>query len=134
MGTSYFEQVENEYGFCGSDKDYLHHLVAKAREYLGPEVLLYTTDPAHVAAAGTVVGGDVLTTVDFGPGWFYPDSYYAVQKELNAPGASPPIDSEFYTGWLTHWGEPMANTSTADLANDTTILLKWGNNTGNLNL
>lgn len=32
---------------------------------------------------------------------------------FNPPGLSPPFCVEYYTGWLTHWGEPMANTSTA---------------------
>jgi hypothetical protein len=36
-------QIENEYGFCGSDKDYLRHLVATARMHLGADVILYTT-------------------------------------------------------------------------------------------
>jgi len=127
-------QIENEYGFCGTDKDYLRHLVSKAKELLGQDVQLYTTDPAHVAAAGTLAGGDVFTTVDFGPAWFYPSDMYGTQHELNPPGKSPPMNSEFYTGWLSHWGEPMANTSSALLADDTDILLRWANGTGNLNL
>ncbi|CAJ1955431.1 unnamed protein product [Sphenostylis stenocarpa] len=32
------------------------------------------------------------------------------QKEFNAPGKSPPLSAEFYTGWLTHWGEKIAMT------------------------
>jgi beta-galactosidase len=43
------------------------------------------------------------------------------------------MDSEFYTGWLTHWGEAMANTSAVALATDTDVLLRWANNSGNLN-
>jgi hypothetical protein len=31
---------------------------------------------------------------------------------FNPPGKSPPFCVEYYTGWLTHYGEPMANTST----------------------
>lgn len=38
-----------------------------------------------------------------------------------------------FAGWLSHWGEAMANTSAALLANDTTTLLGWANNTGSLN-
>ena len=63
-----------------------------------------TTDPPHVAAAGTLAGGEVLTAVDFGPGWFDPAAAYAVQKSLNAPGLSPPLCSEFYTGWVLRKG------------------------------
>jgi beta-galactosidase len=36
--------MENEYGYYGEDKAYLRHLVAKARQHLGQQVLLYTTD------------------------------------------------------------------------------------------
>lgn len=126
-------QIENEYGFCGSDKEYLRHLAAKARQVLGEDVLLYTTDPVHVAPMGSLPGDEVLTTVDFGPQWFYPGVYFEGQRLMNAPGKSPPVNSEFYTGWLTHWGEAMANTSSNLLATDTGILLRWQNNTGNLN-
>lgn len=126
-------QIENEYGFCGKDKAYLRYLAATAKRLLGQDVLLYTTDPPTVAAEGSLPGDEVLTTVDFGPGWFFPSMYYAAQRLQNAPGKSPPMDSEFYTGWLTHWGEAMANTSAIALATDTDVLLRWANNSGNLN-
>lgn len=102
--SPYLLQIENEYGFCGGDVNYMKHLAATVRQHLGPNLILYTTDPAHVAADGTIPGEDVFTAVDFGPQWFNPEEYYAVQKTLNAPGKSPPFDSEFYTGWLSHWG------------------------------
>lgn len=126
-------QIENEYGYCGSDKVYLRHLAKYAKALLGDNVILYTTDPAAVTSAGSLPGDEVLTTVDFGPGWFYPEQYYAAQRSMNAAGRSPPVDSEFYTGWLTHWGEAMANTSADALAADTDTLLRWENNSGNLN-
>eukprot|EP01123_Difflugia_compressa_P006249 TRINITY_DN18420_c0_g1_i1.p1 TRINITY_DN18420_c0_g1~~TRINITY_DN18420_c0_g1_i1.p1 ORF type:complete len:427 (+),score=103.57 TRINITY_DN18420_c0_g1_i1:104-1282(+) len=31
---------------------------------------------------------------------------------MNAPGKSPNMDTEYYSGWLTHYGESIANTST----------------------
>jgi beta-galactosidase len=51
--------VENKYGYYGEDKVYLRHLVGKAREHLGQEVLLYTTDGANEAVVrrGTLEGG-----------------------------------------------------------------------------
>jgi len=54
-------QVENEYGFCGSDRTYLRHLVATARRYLGPDVILYTTDPPPNVARGSLPGDEVYT-------------------------------------------------------------------------
>jgi len=53
--------------------------------------------------------------VDFGPG-ADAAAAFAAQRALNAPGRSPPFCSELYTGWITHWGEAMANTSAAELA------------------
>jgi hypothetical protein len=50
-------QIEKKYGYSGKDKVYLRHLVAKARQHLGPELLLYTTDTASnegVARHGTL--------------------------------------------------------------------------------
>ncbi|KAI7843402.1 hypothetical protein COHA_003000 [Chlorella ohadii] len=125
-------QVENEYGFCGEDKDYLRRLMNITRTHLSSDVLLFTTDPPGVASRGSIMGEDLYTVVDFGPGWFDPSSAFAAQAAMNAPGKSPPFCSEFYTGWLTHWGEAMANTSTEVLVKDTKILLEWANSTASL--
>lgn len=51
--------MENEYGFCGDNKDYLQHLVATARTHLGNDIILYTTDPPGVINRGTLAGGEV---------------------------------------------------------------------------
>jgi len=57
----------------------------------------------------------VCRVVDFGPG-ADAAAAFAAQRALNPPGGSPPFCSELYTGWITHWGEGMANTSAAELA------------------
>ena len=54
-------QVENEYGYCGSDSSYIRHLVQVARGILGDDVILYTTDPPTLAAAGSLPGKEVYT-------------------------------------------------------------------------
>lgn len=54
-------QVENEYGYCGSDKGYLRHLLATARQQLGDSVILFTTDPPDIARLGSLPGAEVLT-------------------------------------------------------------------------
>lgn len=129
-------QIENEFGFClgGNDDAYLQHLAGLAREILGKEATLFTTDSPHAVTGGTLKDDTVFTAVDFGPGWFSPEEYFATQKTMNPPGKSPPMDSEFYTGWLSHWGEGMANTSSVLTAIDADILLRWANGTGSLNL
>jgi beta-galactosidase len=55
------KQVENEYGYCGSDKGYLHHLLSTAKAALGDDVIFYTTDPPTLAAAGSLSGDEVYT-------------------------------------------------------------------------
>ncbi|KAG7674146.1 putative Beta-galactosidase 17 [Nannochloris sp. 'desiccata'] len=128
-------QIENEFGLCnnGNDPVYLRHLAALAKELLGEDQVLFTTDPAHAAAGGSLPGDEVFTAVDFGPQWFEIEDYFSTQKSLNAPGKGPYLDSEFYTGWLSHWGEAMANTSSVLLAQDTDVILRYGNNTGSFN-
>ena len=54
-------QVENEYGYCGSDKAYLRHLLASARQQLGGNVILFTTDPPDLAHLGSLPGDAVYT-------------------------------------------------------------------------
>ncbi|KAF7843491.1 Beta-galactosidase 17 [Senna tora] len=104
-------QVENEYGSYGNDKAYLHHLVNLARGHLGQDVILYTTDGGarENLEKGTIRGDAVFSAVDFTTG-DDPWPIFKLQKEFNAPGKSPPLSAEFYTGWLTHWGEKIART------------------------
>jgi beta-galactosidase len=67
----------------------------------------------------------VYSAVDFGPG-SDAAAAFAAQKEFNPAGMSPPMCTEFYTGWLTHWGESMANTSSAEVATWLDKLLSIG--------
>ncbi|KAK9824996.1 hypothetical protein WJX81_007218 [Elliptochloris bilobata] len=126
-------QIENEYGYCGSDKAYLRHLLASARQQLGGNVILFTTDPPDIAHLGSLPGAEVLTVVDFGPGSDVAAAF-AAQRLLNSPGYSPPFCSEFYTGWITHWSEAMANTSTVDIAAGLQQILDYGAGSGSVNL
>ncbi|KAL2899565.1 Beta-galactosidase 17 [Bienertia sinuspersici] len=104
-------QIENEYGSYADDKAYLHHLVKSTRRHLGDDIILYTTDGGTRATLkkGTIPGDRVYSAVDFTTG-DQPWPIFKLQKEFNAPGKSPPLSSEFYTGWLTHWGEKIAKT------------------------
>ncbi|KAJ6416001.1 hypothetical protein OIU84_004739 [Salix udensis] len=71
----------------------------------------YTTDGGdrENLEKGTIRGDAVFSTVDFTTG-SNPWPIFKLQKEFNAPGKSPPLCSEFYTGWLTQWGEKNAKT------------------------
>lgn len=54
-------QIENEFGFVGPDLPYLKELLRIAREILGDDVIIYTTDPPPRLANGTIPGPDVYT-------------------------------------------------------------------------
>ncbi len=54
-------QVENEYGYCGSDADYIRHLLRTAKAALGDDVIFYTTDPPSLAEAGSLPGDELYT-------------------------------------------------------------------------
>ena len=58
-------QIENEYGYCGSDKAYLRHLLATARQQLGDGVILFTTDPPDQVQLGSLPGDEVFTCAPF---------------------------------------------------------------------
>lgn len=109
-------QVENEYGSYGdvsqhpADKQYMEHLVTLANSHLGKgSVVLYTTDGGNTGymTRGSLKGDSVLTLGD--GGWAC-----SAQAGFNPQGYNPCMNSEDYTGWLTHWGESMANTTASD--------------------
>eukprot|EP00755_Sulcionema_specki_P018290 Sspe_Gene.66532::Locus_39300_Transcript_1_2_Confidence_0.667_Length_1066::g.66532::m.66532/K12309/GLB1, ELNR1; beta-galactosidase len=126
-------QVENEYGSYGdvstnpSDKQYLEHLVSLAHTVLGNgSVILYTTDGGSTGymQRGSLPGSQVLTLGDHGPGDF--EESCKAQASFNPPGFNPCMDTELYTGWLTHWGETMANKSSAGLVDSVGVALGKG--------
>ena len=132
-------QVENEFGSYGdvststADLAYMEHLVGTARAALGPTTLLYTTDGGDAAymRRGSLPGGGILT---IGDGCSNPAATWAAQRELNPPGRSPFLCGELYPGWLTHWGEEMANRSSSGAASALDGTLSIGNGTGSANL
>merc|ERR1719428_137926 len=93
-----------------SDKQYMEHLVDLANSHLGAgAVVLYTTDGGNSGSIGrgSLNGSSVVSTGD--GKWAC-----SAQAEFNPPGLNPCMNSETYTGWLTHWGEHMANKSASD--------------------
>merc|ERR1719253_1488852 len=92
------------------DKQYMEHLVDLASTQLGKgAVVLYTTDGGNMGymTRGSLPGDSVLTLGD--GGWAC-----SAQASFNPSGLNPCMNSEDYTGWLTHWGEKMANTTASD--------------------
>lgn len=131
-GPIIMAQLENEFGSYGNvatnplDLYYMQHLRDVARDFLGNDIILMTTDGGTTAYmhAGCANMSDVYAVGDFGPS-SNPLISFAAQKLFNPPGMSPPMCTEYYSGWLTHWLDPsMQNTSTQLLAIGVLQLLK----------
>ncbi|XP_070565060.1 LOW QUALITY PROTEIN: beta-galactosidase-like [Ptychodera flava] len=102
-------QVENEYGsYYTCDYDYLRFLRNKIIDTLGSDVVLFTTDGPSDSLLKCGTLQNVLTTVDFGPGGSVKTPFNKL-RQFQPDG--PLVNSEFYTGWLDHWGSPHQTTS-----------------------
>ncbi|XP_028605955.2 beta-galactosidase isoform X1 [Podarcis muralis] len=119
-------QVENEYGsYFACDFDYLRYLQSLFRQYLGDEVVLFTTDGASkfLLRCGTLQG--LYSTVDFGPGANVTASFL---NQRHAEPNGPLVNSEFYTGWLDHWGHRHSVISSSLVAKTLSEILAHGAN------
>ncbi|XP_032124735.1 beta-galactosidase isoform X2 [Sapajus apella] len=117
-------QVENEYGsYFACDFDYLRFLQKRFRHHLGDDVVLFTTDGAHekFLRCGALQG--LYATVDFGTGSNITDAFQ-IQRKCEPKG--PLINSEFYTGWLDHWGQPHSTIKTEAVASSLHDILAHG--------
>ncbi|XP_010711287.1 beta-galactosidase isoform X1 [Meleagris gallopavo] len=119
-------QVENEYGsYFACDYDYLRSLLKIFRQHLGDEVVLFTTDGAsqfHLKC-GALQG--LYATVDFAPGGNVTAAFLA-QRSSEPTG--PLVNSEFYTGWLDHWGHRHAVVPSQTIAKTLNEILARGAN------
>ncbi|XP_067259026.1 beta-galactosidase [Chanodichthys erythropterus] len=119
-------QVENEYGsYFACDFNYMRHLSQLFRSYLGDEVVLFTTDGAGVGylKCGSLQG--IYATVDFGPG---SNVTAAFEAQRHAEPRGPLVNSEFYTGWLDHWGQKHSVVNTAAVVKSLNEILEVGAN------
>ncbi|KAI4905122.1 hypothetical protein NFI96_021417 [Prochilodus magdalenae] len=99
-------QVENEYGsYFACDYNYLRHLRTLFRFFLGEDVVLFTTDgnTDKELICGTLEG--LYATVDFGTDT---NVTAAFRRQRRFEPKGPLVNSEFYTGWLDHWGDKHA--------------------------
>ncbi|NWH75795.1 BGAL galactosidase, partial [Piaya cayana] len=119
-------QVENEYGsYFACDYDYLRFLLKLFREHLGDKVVLFTTDGASTfhLKCGALQG--LYATVDFAPGGNVTAAFLA-QRSSEPMG--PLVNSEFYTGWLDHWGHRHSVVPTQTIAKTLNEILARGAN------
>lgn len=109
-------QVENEYGAFGKcNETYKEWLRDETKKYTGDNVLLFTTDRpiGNELECGAIE--NVFVTTDFGiANETEVDAHFRRLREVQPHG--PLVNSEFYTGWLTHWQEPNARRSAYELA------------------
>ncbi|XP_069571507.1 beta-galactosidase [Brachyistius frenatus] len=119
-------QVENEYGsYFACDYNYMRHLSNLFRSHLGEEAVLFTTDGAGLGylKCGAIQG--LYATVDFGPGSNV-TAAFAAQRHAEPHG--PLVNSEFYTGWLDHWGSHHSVVSPALVAKSLNEILSMSAN------
>ncbi|CAL8267753.1 unnamed protein product [Lota lota] len=96
-------QVENEYGsYHACDYNYMRTLQKIFRNLLGADTLLFTTDgnTDKEMSCGSLQG--LYATIDFGTD---ANITTAFQRQRRFEPHGPLVNSEFYTGWLDHWGE-----------------------------
>lgn len=109
-------QVENEYGsYPDCDFNYTSHLRDLVRASLGDGPVLFTTDGDGVGFLKCGKIPEVYATVDFGSGTDVGKAFEAMR--LFEP-RGPLVNSEYYPGWLDHWGEPH-NTVKAEVVANT---------------
>ncbi|XP_037085621.1 beta-galactosidase-like [Pollicipes pollicipes] len=118
-------QVENEYGsYPACDAVYTAQLRDLLRKHLGDDVVLFTTDGGsdYYLKCGPVA--DVFATVDFDTN-ADAEAAFEAQRRHNAIGG-PRVNSEFYPGWINHWGYPRNTVSTQQVVNATKALMALG--------
>ena len=126
-GNIIMVQIENEYGsYTTCDQAYLKHLADVTRDLLGKDTLLFTTDgPGEgYLKCGSIVS-EAYATVDFGCG--DPTGGFELERRWNG-GSGPYVNSEFYPGWLDHWGEKHARVDAESVASSLDKMLSMGGN------
>lgn len=110
-------QVENEYGSYANDRQYIL-TIQKCWQKNGITVPFYTADGAtpYMLEAGGLA--DAAIGLDSGSS----DADFEAAKKQN-PNV-PSFSSETYPGWLTHWKEKYARSTTEDITKELTYLLE----------
>ncbi|OHS97329.1 Beta-galactosidase [Tritrichomonas foetus] len=124
-GNIILVQIENEYGsYSTCDQEYLGQLADLTEEILGKETQLFTTDGS---GEGYLKCGSIISrayaTVDFGAG--DPTWAFELERTWNN-GAGPYVNSEFYTGWLDHWGDQHHKTDAESISSSLDKMLSMG--------
>ncbi|XP_005106715.1 beta-galactosidase isoform X2 [Aplysia californica] len=107
-------QIENEYGsYFACDRSYGVMLRDKVTSILGNEVVIYTTDGCNLRDVFCGKVDQVYPSIDFGAD-LDPSSCFQALRFYQPKG--PLINSEYYTGWLDHWGSPHSTRGTTQVS------------------
>ncbi|KAM3180775.1 hypothetical protein ACTXT7_015664 [Hymenolepis weldensis] len=128
--------LENEYGsYFTCEQEYLSSLYEYARFILGDEILLYTTDGNSLS--NLKCGSSdrrLFSTVDFGiDGAINPNESFKALMQFQPHGplngyVQIPVNSEYYTGWIDHWGDKKHRVDAFRLANGAAKILNMSDN------
>ncbi|XP_011504191.1 PREDICTED: beta-galactosidase-like [Ceratosolen solmsi marchali] len=117
-------QVENEYGsFYACDSVYMSKLKEIIKSYVKNHAVLYTTDGSNRQALRCGHVSDVYATIDFGTSSNVRENF-KIMREFEPKG--PLVNSEFYSGWLSHWGESFQRVETKMVINVLDEMLSVG--------
>lgn len=112
-GNIIMVQVENEYGsYYACDSNYKLWLRDLFKSYVENNALLYTIDICEQKNFDCGPIPEVYATVDFGIS-SNASKCFNFMKKLQKGG--PPVNSEFYPGWLAHWQEPHPTVNSDDV-------------------
>ncbi len=109
-------QAENEYGFYGTDADYMGE-IRQALLDAGFDVPLFACNPVHSLRKG--FREDLFQVVNFGRD---PEGGFQKLREIQPEG--PLMCGEFYPGWFDTWGNPHHRGDTARYLRDLETMLR----------
>ncbi|CAD6227704.1 GSCOCG00001384001-RA-CDS [Cotesia congregata] len=108
-------QVENEYGsFPACDLRYKENLRDILLRNVQSKALLYTTDGIYEKALRCGVVSGAYATIDFGASTNVLSNFELMRKYQPS---GPLVNSEYYSGWLTHWEESFQRVETGIFVN-----------------
>ena len=115
-GNILMVQVENEYGFWGSDKAYMKDMYDAVRK-AGFDVPAFCCNPAYNLPNGLIP--ELLPVVNFGSN---PKNAFTKLREVLPKG--PLMCGEYYPAWFDSWGEGHHTKGSAQCLADLEYMLK----------
>jgi beta-galactosidase len=115
-GPILMAQVENEYGYYGTDTTYMEQM-RQAMIDAGFNIPLFACNPTHAMKSGFIP--DLFNVVNFGSN---PENGFKALREVQKTG--PLMCGEFYPGWFDTWGVVHHKGNTPAYLTDLEYMLK----------